>query len=147
MHGDKRTAWIVSGTATLFLLIILVLAVSSSDGDLDGTDWMVDRLMVDGDETTPIDGTTMTIAFTDGMVSGSSGCNNYQGNYEVDGDGLILGPLAATQRFCDDPPGVSDQELVFLGLLGAVDSFSIEGDELVLKADGTASIVVGPLDR
>ena len=142
MDADTRRAWIFAGLAALFLLIIIVYAVSRSDGDLEGTAWRVDHLVVDGAETAPIDGTTITMTFAEGTVAGSGGCNNYQGNYEVDGDRLSFGPLAATERFCGDPPGTSDQEFVFFGLLATVDSFSIDDGRLLLIADGAMSMVL-----
>src|SRR5262245_64000629 len=44
-----------------------------------------------------------TIAFSgDGTVSGSGGCNDFSGNYTVDGSKLTLGPLAWKQKACGD---------------------------------------------
>ena len=85
------------------------------------------------------------LRFTDkeGRVSGFSGCNNVMGSYRVEGDGLQLGQLAGTQMFCQDTAAL---ERAFLDALLAVTGYRIDGDKLVLTANGAplATFVATP---
>lgn len=139
MESNRRLALALLGVASLFLLVILAFSVASSGDDraiaLEGPTWVVDRLVIDGVSTAPIEGTSLTSSFGDG-VSGTGGCNQYTGDYRVDGDRIAIGPLASTMAFCDQPPGVSDQESSFLSLLQRADTFVIDDGRLALSADG-----------
>lgn len=63
----------------------------------------------------PMTGTTLTATFTADTVSGSAGCNDYNGPYTLDGDKVTIGPLATTRKACEQP--VMDQETAFLTAL------------------------------
>lgn len=92
-----------------------------------------------GGLTTPLADTTITATFAPetGLV-GSAGCNTYRASYEVDHNGLTIGPAASTRRLCAQPDGIMQQETAFLGLLQDVATYSLEGNQLELKnAEGT----------
>src|SRR5262245_24976892 len=78
-----------------------------------------------------------TIAFSgDGTVSGSGGCNDFSGNYTVDGSKLTFGPLASTQKACGD--AVDNLEQAYLAALQATQSYEITSDaKLKLTAGAT----------
>ena len=57
-------------------------------------------------------GTRLTLAFQDGRVSGSSGCNRFHGEFKVEGNALKVGPLATTRKACDDPVMAQEQQLL-----------------------------------
>lgn len=81
-----------------------------------------------------LEGSEITAYFDeDGNLSGSAGCNNYTGEYQVDGDIIEfrLGPL--TMMFCDQPEGVMDQETAYLKALESVTSYRILGNILVMQ--------------
>ncbi len=50
-----------------------------------------------------------------GEINGSGGCNNFFGTYELNGERLIIGPLASTKKACMGPK--MDQEYKFLDAL------------------------------
>jgi heat shock protein HslJ len=55
--------------------------------------------------TAPVDapdGVEVTIAFSDGNVSGYAGCNRFTGTYTYDDGQLTFGTLASTRRACPD---------------------------------------------
>jgi heat shock protein HslJ len=97
-------------------------------GQLDD---LVDELWVlvgFGDAANPdvVDaGTVITAVFTrDGMVSGSSGCNNYSASYEADDNGNVsVGPAATTRMAC--PPETMGQEDAYLAALGTAQTYAI----------------------
>jgi heat shock protein HslJ len=76
--------------------------------------------------------TTVTAVFgEDGTITGSAGCNTYNGTYEVSGTDLTIGTLATTMMACE--PDVSTQEADYLAALARVTTYSISGDQLELR--------------
>jgi heat shock protein HslJ len=136
-------------------------ADTSAAPGLGETNWTVVTYSTDGAITELWPGTEITIEFdTDGTVTGSGGCNNYNGTFEVDGpydefgdgvrgrnDGqaIAMGPFAATEKACTSPSGVMDQETEFLTSLASVGRWLISRDQLLLRTDdGLALIEAGP---
>lgn len=81
-----------------------------------GTEW--ELAAIDGEP--PLEGARAWIQFKqdETWVSGSSGCNRITGSYIRRGqDGIRIGPLAATKRFCNQPEGIMQQESRMLHLL------------------------------
>jgi len=78
-----------------------------------------------------------TITFEDGRVFGAGSCNRFMGGYTVSGDGLALqmSQMASTMMACPEP--LMQQEGAFLGTLGSVNSYTVDGATLTLTtADG-----------
>ena len=100
---ENRNLMIAIGASTLFLLVILIYAVTATGDEIDGSSWTLEHFMADGAEVDVIDGTTVSISFDEGGVAGSGGCNNFAGSYESDGDSISFGNLISTQQFCDEP--------------------------------------------
>ena len=72
--------------------------------------------------------TLISIVFTeDGQVSGSAGCNNFSGTYQVDPDGTLSidSPLAVTMMFC--PRGM-ELEAAFLNSLQNAQSLGLNSE-------------------
>ena len=92
--------------------------------------------------TSVLAGTKPTVAFSaDGTVSGSAGCNSFNGS-AVEGDGTVkLGPLASTRKMCPSPEGVMTQETALLAALETAATFKIEGDRLELRTADNAIAV------
>ena len=111
--------------------------------DLSGTSWLVTGYN-NGKQAvvSVIGGTELTTDFgKDGTVSGSSGCNTYNGTYKVDGDKITIGPLASTRMACNDPEGVMDQESQFLAALQSAKSFKIDGSKMEMRtAEGALAV-------
>ena len=77
---------------------------------------------------------TVTAGFqVDGRTSGSSGCNNYNAPYEVDGDNISIGPAAATRMFCPEPDGIMEQEVQYLAVLETASTYLIEVDKMEIR--------------
>lgn len=81
----------------------------------------------------------------DGRAFGSAGCNSYQGGYQLGGDTLGFGPLAATRMYCEGPQ--QDQEDRFMVAIQAVARYEIAAGELRLHpADGGEPIRFTPAE-
>jgi len=115
-------------------IVIVVLMLNFGRG-LEGPTWVVQEMSVDGTMTEPIPETPPYAVFEDGTVAGSSGCNNYNGAYETDGDSMTIGPLASTLMACTSE--LLGQETFYFGLLAQVDSYEVNGDELALSSGDT----------
>ncbi len=136
-----RNLVLLVGVGIVVLVGAAVIAIRASrGGDLEG-DWAVTLLVIDGEETPVLAETAPTATFAEGDVKGSAGCNTFSGGYEIDGESLTMGPFASTQMFCEEPSGAMDQEVAYLGLLGEAESFSVNGDELVIQAGDGRRIV------
>ncbi|UCG24826.1 MAG: META domain-containing protein [Chloroflexota bacterium] len=85
-----------------------------------------------------ITGTELTTLFTGGTVSGSAGCNDYSGPYELDGAQISVGPLANTEMACAEPEGIMEQETEFLAALQSVATYVIDGDTLDMRREDGA---------
>ncbi|MCA9980784.1 MAG: META domain-containing protein, partial [Anaerolineales bacterium] len=84
-----------------------------------------------------LEGTEITAVFDDatGTVSGNATCNNFNGEYTVDGDNISVGLLATTMMMCEEER--MEQEAEFLSALQSVATYSIEADRMTMfGADG-----------
>ena len=89
----------------------------------------------------PVSGTTLTAIFTADAVSGSAGCNDYNGAYTLDGDKVTIGPLATTRKACE--PAVMDQEAAFLTALQTPATVEQNGGVVTLRAaDGATQVTL-----
>jgi heat shock protein HslJ/uncharacterized lipoprotein YbaY len=121
------------------------VAVQFEGGRLDGcggeprallaaTRWRVARLA--GDPLPEAEGDAEEIELTldfdaEGRVAGVAACNRYTAEYELGGEGLSIGPAAATKMACREPLMALEDR--FLGLLSGVERFDIgETGELIL---------------
>lgn len=117
-------ALVVSLTVSL-----LVACRSGDEVNLDGTEWALTSL----NGSSPIVGGNFTLVYSEGRVSGKSGCNSYFSDYTQDGESLSISVIGSTLMACIEPAGLMDQETEFQSVLTNVDSFSVEGDQLRLE--------------
>jgi len=124
--------------------VLLVLAAGcgseeEADGaqDTSGLDgsWVLTSGTYDGaplglDDTHPI-----TLELDGDHVGGTSGCNHYGGEMEVDGDTVSFGALGGTEMACM-PASVMDLEQRYLSAMAAVDTAAHDGDALRLTGPG-----------
>ncbi len=103
---------------------------SAAANPLAGTSWTLTA--IDGQPV--IAGSTATLQFAADALSGSGGCNRFNGPYTVDGSGLTVEPLALTRMACVDDP-VTRQESAYIGLLQAALSYRQGEDTLTLVAN------------
>jgi heat shock protein HslJ len=123
------------------LACMLAACGTSTSEPLPDTTWTVTS--IDGDET--IRSAQPTIEFgTDGTVSGTTGCNQYNGTFTVDGDRLTIGPLATTKLACDE--AANAQEVAVTQALAGATNWGIDskGD---LEIRGSATIAAASAEQ
>jgi heat shock protein HslJ len=76
----------------------------------------------------------------DGALVGHASCNRFRATFKLTGEGLSIGPAAATMMACE--PAKMKQEQALLGHLESVSGFYIRPDgALVLKGRGGDALV------
>ncbi len=93
-----------------------------------------------GTVTAPLPDTELTVVFRLARVSGSAGCNTFQGSYTTNGNVAAIGPLATTRLICAEDLMV--QEAAFLTALQGVASVESRGQTLQLQ-DRSGTTLVG----
>lgn len=85
--------------------------------------------------TPMVPSTDQTIEFSGGRLSGSGGCNRFNGSYQTTGNQLKVGPLASTFKACEE--GVMRQESTFLKALQAAERYEVDdnGLQIYYKTD------------
>ncbi len=102
---------------------------------LTSTSWELIAIGAGETLASPVGSTGITATFTDdGQVSGAAGCNRYFGSVTVAGDRITFGLIATTKMACTEE--VMAQEQAFVELVGQVTSYTIDGNRLILYADG-----------
>ena len=109
---------------------------------IEGVTWLLTGQAVDGQLAAlpagdpPI---VVSLLMEDGLASGSAGCNNYFGDYTLDGSNLVFGPIGATMMFCEGPAG--EVETAYLANLATVASWASDGATLGLS-DASGAVVL-----
>ncbi len=136
----------VRSLATVVLLLALPLAACASSNDagsgagpsaappsLAGTAWDLAQYAPPGKSalTSVPDGVKATAEFTTDQISGSSGCNRFNGGYTTDGSTIAIGPLASTAMAC--PGDAMAVEFDYLAGLDRAATYAISGNAMTMS--------------
>ena len=127
--GDRLTLTPASGASLVFQ--------AEPEPTLEGVAWKVTGFN-NGRQAvvSAVTGTTITLAFENGMVRGSSGCNTFRAPYTSEGNRLSIGAAVTTRKACT-AEGVVEQERQFLAALKTAKVWTVESGTLdVHRADG-----------
>ncbi len=99
---------------------------------LNDTTWsivMINQLPV-------LQGIPAEVRFAEGKVTGTAGCNRFNGNYSANMNALTLGAIASTRMMC--PEKQMAQEARFLALFGGklAIRYSVDGSLLLFDGKG-----------
>jgi heat shock protein HslJ len=125
----------------LRLLAVLVVALlaagcggsGSSSAQLDSTSWSLTHL---GSTEAQPGG---MLAFDNGNLTGSTGCNSFGGTYTQDGAKLSISLGPTTLIGC--PPALQEQERTVLAVLPRTATFTSSGDTLTLLDSSGAKLL------
>lgn len=84
--------------------------------DAEGKLWK----LVSYNETPVLAGSEITLELADGKLNGSSGCNTYFADYQIEGSQLMVDQAGSTRKACE--PDVMAQETAYLNLLQQANS-------------------------
>ncbi|MFV0387864.1 MAG: META domain-containing protein [Pyrinomonadaceae bacterium] len=124
----------------------LVMKFNSEDGNatmpndaapnasIENTKWALDEL----NEIIIKPGSQIPFIYLDsskGTISGSTGCNNFNGSYTLDAELLRTGVLAMTRKACIDSH-INSVESVMMRILEKNVRYEVDGSNLLLFNDG-----------
>lgn len=120
-------------------LVLLDRKVAEPDLALEGTKWTVttyfDSDVARSDGPVSRDATIAHLAFADGKVTGSGGCNLLSGDATIDGGTITFGPIVTTKRACVDKNANENEAHVLRVLQGKV-TYEIDSKSLRLTNAG-----------
>ncbi len=121
------------GLAGLILSAAMIAtSCTTTSSGLDDTSWLLESYGTPGDLTGVIDGTNVSLEFqAGGIVTGSTGCNVFQGTYRAKGDALTIQYQISPGPRCD-LSAIVEQEQMFLAIIVLAQRYAIEGDTLTI---------------
>jgi heat shock protein HslJ len=131
----RAIAILLAGVA----LGLLGCASGDDASDLEDIRWKMSAYAVDGEMVDALDDASVTAAFDGSAVSGSGGCNSYNGSYVAEGSAIEIGPAAATLMACPEP--IMAQEQAFFAALSEAAEYQVTETELtLLDEDGDETL-------
>lgn len=122
--------------AALFCAPLLLAAACSVTGDsgagIADTSWRFTTI----DGAPPVS-EEARLSFKRSRLGASVGCNSMGGEWRIENDRLIAGPLAQTEMYCAEP--LWDQEKALNSLLTSAPVIMVEGDRMTLKSHGRSA--------
>lgn len=110
--------------------------------EAEGDFFKVTSFGATGSEKAVLTGTEITAVFNETELTGNAGCNDYTGTLTRTADTFTVSNLIVTEKVCEEPAGIMEQEQAYLAALANVVAFSWEEQ---LSADGNSIITVGQL--
>jgi len=121
------------------LSVVILLAACAGGGQramLDGREFLSTSVTEDGAPMALVPGTQVRLAFDDGSLGASAGCNSIGGDYRVENGVLVFEGGSMTEMGCDPDRHAQDDWLVaFLSLRPSV---VLDGADLLLTSGATA---------
>ncbi len=124
----------LSGMATEMLF---VLSAPAPTDELVEALWLLDALLVDGEEIAPRGEPATLQLSADGGLSGSTGCRGLVGRYVVSGSSVLFNELGAEGE-C--PASLRDQDGLVINVLGDGFTTELDGDTLILTSAGNEGL-------
>jgi heat shock protein HslJ len=105
--------------------------------DIENIDWTLVSYGNQNNPTSvlPITPSDITASFSGGSITGSAGCNNYMGSYQILGNSLTITMNSVTLMLCN-PPEVMNQESTFISALETAQSYQLIGNKLKIPYNG-----------
>lgn len=126
-----KTSFLFFTLLTIFSISLSSCSPKPSASDLTNTSWHLVSYGPADQQISATDGVTTLVQFSlDGQVSGSLGCNQFSGQYNVKGDKITFDQLLSTLIACPKPQ-MSQESVAFQVLSGTV-RFELSGNSLVI---------------
>lgn len=116
--------------------VALLVAPSCATGGsaLDDTSWLLESIGPPDNLSQVIEGTNVSLDFVRSghRVTGSTGCNAFEGGYEVDGNALSIDYEIGSGQRCD-LSAIVEQEQMFLSTFVGAESYALDGNTLTIN--------------
>lgn len=130
----------------LYLAVLASLALAACKEDVPAVDlaslmgekveWRVTEV---GGAPVPAEVAVTMALMQEGMVSGTSGCNRYNGRINLSEGKLHLGALAGTRMMCPEPQ--MSVEARFHAAMTEARSMERDGSALILRSEAGAALI------
>ena len=137
--GDTLTATYGENSQLVFVSV-----QQTRLADLDSTSWLLQEIILDGEQVPLVEDTEITLDFVEGAVSGSAGCNSYFADYEGSAINLTNAPIGSTMIACRED--ITQQEIAYLGALGTATEFTRD-DNMLIASYGDGNQLVFALQQ
>lgn len=120
----------------LIVMTLLAACGSRQQATLDGREFLSTSVTDDGAPMALVPGTQVRLAFDDGGLGASAGCNSIGGDYRIEEDVLVFEGGSMTEMGCDPDRHAQDDWLV--AFLASRPSVALDGADLLLTSGGTS---------
>jgi heat shock protein HslJ len=98
--------------------------------------WYVKALIINATPKVPVRLTGIQLTFhTNGSFSGFDSCNPYIGMWQADEKHITISRIISPMTYCNEPPGVMEQESEYFALLKNASFYGVTGEDMVLSDD------------
>jgi heat shock protein HslJ len=153
LHLRAVSRFVSDGFALIVACVLLVFVMSACGDDDDddatsastpptelaGTKWVLSSAVIDDEDVATVAVAALDFG-TDGTLSGTTGCNNFSGTYEQDGNELDIELGPTTLAACTDPAATAQERAILEGL-PEVDSFR-SAPQLELLDDNDDTLLI-----
>jgi heat shock protein HslJ len=93
-------------------------------------------LIINGTPHVPVRLTGIQLTFhTNGSFSGFDSCNPYTGMWQADEKYITISRIISPMTYCNEPPGVMEQESEYFALLKNASIYRVNGEDMLLSDD------------
>lgn len=123
--------------------VISTISTDKTNSDLESFLWVLDQFGPPHTLQAAIGDDKPTIFFqNDGHLTGSTGCNRFNGTFTIDDSQIHTGSLAATKKMCPDGEGLLEQEQTILRTLTNAAKYQLEKDTLQIFDVSSSSVLI-----
>jgi heat shock protein HslJ len=96
--------------------------------------WYVKALIFNKTPKVPVRLTGIQLTFyNNGSFAGYDSCNPYIGRWKADEKRIIISQLQSPANYCNEPPGVMEQESEYFALLTNASYYLVNGEDMVMS--------------
>lgn len=96
--------------------------------------WYVKVLIIGGSPRVPVQLTGIQLTFyNNGSFSGFDSCNPYTGRWQADEKYITIREIESPMTWCNEPPGVMEQESAYFALLHNASWYVVNGEDMALS--------------
>jgi heat shock protein HslJ len=105
--------------------------------------WYVKALIFNKTPKVPVRLTGIQLTFyNNGSFAGYDSCNPYIGQWKADEKRIIISDIQNPANYCNEPPGVMEQESEYFALLTNASNYQVNGEDMVMSDEtGTDGLV------
>lgn len=121
----------------LFAIVSILMGCQSQNNLILNNQWKLIEL--NGKSLTNENvNVTLTLNAANHQVNGNGGCNNYFGNYKLDGNTIEISNVGATKMFCVETANIEDE---FFNTLKDKSDIKVTDSQLIFSKGGKTVLI------